>query len=91
MAEKRDTSLTISGQQLEMTAMSKSIIEPQKVAPVDIEMPEDYLEKMNMSSRQEGFNPIQTWVCIDHNIALQPPHHLVFQIVCLLVALYFWH
>ena len=57
MAEKRNTSSTISGQQLEMTGMSKSIIEPHKVAPLDLEMLEDYLEKRSMSPRQEGFNP----------------------------------
>ena len=57
MSEKTDTSLTISGQQLEITGMSKSIIQPQKVACCDLEIPEDYLEKRSMSLRQEGFNP----------------------------------
>ena len=37
MDEKRYINVTISGQQLKMTGMNKSIIEPQKVAPVDLE------------------------------------------------------
>ena len=39
MTEKRDTSLTISGQQFEMTAASKSIIELQNVTPVQLQTP----------------------------------------------------
>ena len=37
MVENRNTSSIISGQQLEMTWMNKSIIEPQKISPVDLE------------------------------------------------------
>ena len=56
MAEKRDNSLITSGQQLEMTGMSKSIIEPQNVAPINLDTPEDQLEK-SISPRQEDCNP----------------------------------
>ena len=51
MAEKRYTSLTTSWWQLEITGMCKSIIEPQKVVPINIETPEDQLEIRSMSSR----------------------------------------
>ena len=47
MAEKRDTSLTILVQLLERSGASKSIIEPQKVAPVDLGTSKDHLEKRN--------------------------------------------
>ena len=39
-----------------MMGINQSIIEPQKVAPVDKEMPEDHFKK-NMSPRQKDFNP----------------------------------
>ena len=56
MAEKSDTSSTISGWQSAITGTSKSIIEPQNLAPVDLEIPEDQLEKGSISPRQEGVN-----------------------------------
>ena len=43
MAIIKDTSLNTSGQQWYMTGMNKSIIKPQKVAPIDLETPEDQL------------------------------------------------
>ena len=58
MAEKRDTSSTTSGKQSEMTGTSISIIQPQKVKPIDLETPEDQLEKRSISFRQKGFNPL---------------------------------
>ena len=56
--EKRDTSSITSGQQLEMLGMSKSIIEPQKVAVINLETPEDKLERRSIYPRQEDFNPL---------------------------------
>ena len=57
MAKKRNTSLTTSGQQLEMTGTNKSIIKPQKVATRRSETPEDQLEKRSISPRWESFDP----------------------------------
>ena len=37
--------------------MSKSIIKPQTVTPVDLEMPEYHLVKRSMSPRQVGVHP----------------------------------
>ena len=40
-----------------MTGTNKSITEPQKVAPVDVGMPKDYLEKRSVSPRQGRLKP----------------------------------
>ena len=56
MAEKKILVWLFLGLKLEMNGMNKFIIEPQKVAPVDLEMPRDYLEKRSMSPKQEGFD-----------------------------------
>ena len=40
-----------------MTGLSKSIIEPQKIAPINLETPEDQVEMRSISIRQKGFNP----------------------------------
>ena len=60
MAKKRDTNLITSGQLLEITGLSKAIIKPQKVAPINLETPKDQLEKRSISYRKEGFNPHST-------------------------------
>ena len=57
MAEKRDTNSIPTRQLLEMTGLVKSIIQPQNVAPTNLETPEDQKEMRSISPRQEGFNP----------------------------------
>ena len=57
MAEKRETNLITCEQQLEMTGLSKSIIRPQMLTPINLETPEDQLEIRSLSPREEGFNP----------------------------------
>ena len=57
MAEKGDASLTTFGWWVEMIGMSKSIKDPQKIAPIGLETLKDQLEKRSNSPRQEGFNP----------------------------------
>ena len=70
--------------------MSKLIIEPQKVAPIYLGTPEDQLEKRGMSPLwgEKVLIIIQLQIFLAHYISLQPPHCLIFQIVCLLVTLY---
>ena len=44
-AEKMDTDLTLSNNQLPATEVDKSIIVPQKVAPVNLNTAKEWLEK----------------------------------------------
>ena len=39
-----------------MTGMGKSIIEQQKVSPINLEISEDQIEKMSITPREEGFD-----------------------------------
>ena len=56
MAEKIDTNSVTYGQQLEMSRQSKFITEPQNILLINLETPEDQLEK-SISPRQRSFNP----------------------------------
>ena len=40
-----------------MTGLSKAIINSQKVVPIDLETPEDQVEKRSIYPRQVGCNP----------------------------------
>ena len=78
MTEKRDNNSVASGQQLQMTGPSKSIIEPQKVGPISLEILEDQVEKRSILPDRKVLIYIWLQVHIAHYIALHPLYCLAF-------------